>query len=765
VNSVTENMKNTGQYTISDLHKNIEELLSFTEIFLNSREVNRYLNGDNSQGSELLSESHLIRYLSRFHLSYGEFKQVSLIDEDNQFIFHFDATDPFSAAKLDSDILAHQSVIADQLKDTGSTHLKPTSYLLKTSRDKKLKLIVFRTFSPQHLISDNTFSRSMKFVTSVTVTELDIFQRYEKPNQISFNQELRIDVKPLARIMEISNEFTQNEFKIESSTISTNIKSKLVQLTLSLPETYLDDLLIPYRNAIISLVFNVSIFTFFILKLLIQKQIISPVIKLTKQIENTRRGINLELNTINRKDEIALLNNNYVLLFEELNKMAKTDSLTGLSNRVLFNAALRKTINQSVLNHTKSALLYIDLDNFKYVNDNYGHHVGDNLLIAFSQKLNSIFEHEHEHEHEHDIGLGTSRYEIARLAGDEFAILISNISNRETIALIAQRITELGISDFQVQEQNFEIKVSIGISICPDDSDDAEQLIKNADLAMYQVKKYGKNGYQFYSKDLDDQVNKSLKIETKLKKALYENDFYLMWMPIYDCRNGKVMGAEALLRTNALGSRNFGPTEFIPIAETSDLIKEIDYWVIESVIAKLKELLDEFDFDGVLAVNFSAWELKNIDFAKDVAQLIKKYDVPADQLEFEITETCLIADDSNASRILKELKDLGVRLSLDDFGTGYTAFNQLANYPVDTLKVDKTFIDAIGDASKKDKLLIDIIVELAALYSLDVIAEGVETKEQLDYVKKVGCNGVQGFYLSKPISWLEFVKIIPQKRV
>ncbi|MDV7104666.1 EAL domain-containing protein [Vibrio sp. TH_r3] len=758
VSAAAEKMKYTGQYTILDIHKNMQELLSLTEVFLNSSELIRYLNNDVTQQSSLVLESHFIRYLGQFRLSYGQFEKVSLLDGNNDFVFHYDVTDPFSRPQLDKDIINHQAAVARQLKATGSTYLNPASYLVRKEANDKITLLVFRTFSPQHLIADNTFSGSMKFVTAIAETTIDLTKRYKQPLQVSFGKGVTIDIEPVDRVMQLSESMLSNEVLEEGSHLVVRTASTLVKLEISLAKNYLHNLLTPYKQAIFSLIFGISMLTFFILKLLIQKQIISPVISLTKQVQNARNGQETALKRIDKKDEIALLNNNYVLLFDDLNKMAQSDSLTGLSNRSMFDKTLKRVIYHSAKNQTRSALLYIDLDNFKYVNDNYGHDVGDSLLKAFSQRLKVIFTPENLTEFE------IRDSELARLAGDEFAVLLVDIPHNEVVVSLAQKITELCSLGFSINEQYFDIKVSVGVAIYPDDAAEPETLLKNADSAMYQVKNFGKNGYQFYSQALAEQMNLHKKIESALKQALLDQSFYLVWMPTYDCKNGKVTGAEALLRSESTVLANIGPAEFIPVAEMTGLIKDIDYWVIESCIIKLKELIDKYHYTGVLAANFSAWELKNQSFSEDIGNLIEKYQIPPAQLVLEITETCLVSSEVNAKVVLNELKQLGIKLALDDFGTGYTAFNQLADYPVDILKVDRTFTNSIFESTTvNNKPLIDIIVELGFLYSLDVIAEGVETKEQLDYVRRLGCDRAQGFYMSKPISWQDFVQLMTER--
>jgi len=241
--------------------------------------------------------------------------------------------------------------------------------------------------------------------------------------------------------------------------------------------------------------------------------------------------------------------------------------------------------------------------------------------------------------------------------------------------------------------------------------------------------------------------------------ALQLNEFYLVYMPIYNCNSGSIEGCEVLLRVASTDLISYGPEEFIPIAEQSGLIKDIDYWVIESAIKQLSIWIEQLNFTGIFAINFSSWELKNPDFVDKVASLIERYNVPPSCIELEITETCFVPGDHRNIEMLSKLHNLGVMLSLDDFGTGFTAFSQLIDYPLDTLKVDRMFINAIDDMGGKDKPLVDIIVEIAKLYDLNVVAEGIETNTQLAHVRSLGCHQAQGFLLSKPLSKDDFIKL------
>ncbi len=757
VDTVAKEIQYTGEYIIDDILDDFVKQSTFLEIILEGQILLSCLANDLSEESAIVtSDVHLIGYLNELNFSYGSLKTMSLINENNQFIFHYDATDPFSTPKTDQYIDSHQNNVITQIKENGLDYINITSYFIRNDENNNVNLVVLYSFIPQHIYKKNTQLGERKLVTVVLETTIDIEKRYENPLLANFGEGTEVNIVPTGRATLLSDVPISSQVKEKNMVMTLHTENEVTALEITLPRSYLQKLLEPYQVIIFTLVLSLSIATFLLLKFLIQRQIIFPIVSLTKKVEEIIEGDRNKLTLLDGKGEVTLLNNSYALLLDKLNDMARIDGLTGLFNRFLFMESLERVVSYSAHNDTKSALFYIDLDNFKAINDHYGHHVGDNILITFSQRLTHLLKQSSIKE------LDQSSCDIARLAGDEFAVLVTNIPNNDAIVLIATSIIELCTKGYNAEGRNLDIKLSIGIAVCPDDGAGAEELLKHASATVYQVKGNGKNGYQFYSKQLDEQINRHAIVDSYLKKALYEEAFYLVWMPIYDCRTGEVVGAEALLRTNLPELESMGPAEFIPIAEETGLIKEIDYWVIESAIIKLKTLIGEYNFSGLLSVNFSAWELKNHFFAQDIALLLEKHQVPAHQLELEITETCLVSDDKKAKAILQELETLNIKLALDDFGTGYTAFNELANYPVDTLKVDRLFTNAIFDDQKKNnhRPLIDIVVELAFLYSLDVVAEGVETQEQLNYIRKLGCDRAQGFFLSKPILWEEFIELM-----
>lgn len=753
LSSLSAKLEYESHLIIDDVAKNMLELDSLTELFLNSAEVLRFLEDSKSNLSAYAMEAQLLRQIKSIKITYGKINSFSLIDSIGGTRFFFDVNDPFAIPKTSTTLQKHLSYLRQQINPTGSSQISPSSYELRQDEDNSYKFSIYRTFSPEQSLHDNTFSIESTLHTASIEVSLDPISRYLEPLKVMFDHNISMQIIPQKILHSFDDNVSHNITFNADNSISVHSHHQLLDLSILLPSSYIDSLLKPYLEATVILVLNITFITFFLLKYLIHRLIIRPVVSLTHKVEQAIQGDETVLEKVNNSNEVASLNNNYIELLDELNKLAKFDNLTGLANRYQFNLLIRNVIKTTITHNTKCALLYIDLDNFKKVNDVYGHHVGDLLLVTFSERLADSFSAD-------DVLInGEIRSQISRLAGDEFAVLLSGFPNTDTVAHAAQHVVDLCQHGFVVNNIKHDIKLSVGIAVAPEDATTPELLLMRADAAMYQVKKTGKNGFRFYSKKLDDELKRHSRIESEIRTALHENSFYLMFMPIYDCKTGYIVGAEALLRANSTELIKCGPAEFIPIAESSTLIREIDIWVLDSAIQKLKLLIDEYDFTGTMSVNFSASELKNPEFVNSVSKLIDHYSIPANQLEMEITETCLVTSHSDANEIamLTRLKKLGVHLSLDDFGTGYTAFNQLVNYPVDSLKIDRSFVNAIGQKDSDDKLLVDIIAELASIYKLTVVAEGVETVEQLRYINSLGCHRAQGYLMSKPLNWHDFL--------
>ncbi|MBO1255987.1 bifunctional diguanylate cyclase/phosphodiesterase [Alteromonas sp. 5E99-2] len=431
----------------------------------------------------------------------------------------------------------------------------------------------------------------------------------------------------------------------------------------------------------------------------------------------------------------------------KLDVMSNTDALTGLLNRRGLDNWVEK-YQHFLSKKTKLVMFYFDIDDFKKINDTYGHLVGDEILRGFCDKMSTIIEPHLKQRYS---------YAFCRLAGDEFALLVKDIRLADTAPIAKEMIQSLA-SPLVLSQHIIKLNVSLGIAASDASSKTFDALMVRADSAMYLAKKNGKNQFKLFDEQAASEMLFRKKIAENLKNAIEDNAFTLNFMPIFDTKTLVIVGCEILIRCKAKSLEGIGPDQFIPIAEQYDLIQTIDLWVLEStiqLIAQHQQALAQNTFK--FCINISALELKNKHFAKAIAGLLKKYSLAASFIELEVTETSLVEVDEISITILNELKQLGISLALDDFGTGYTAFSQLIRYPVDSLKIDKSFIDNLNCHTEAPKTTVNAILSIAKSYKLLTVAEGIESQSQIDYLKHHGCDRLQGFYLSKPLSWDEML--------
>lgn len=443
-------------------------------------------------------------------------------------------------------------------------------------------------------------------------------------------------------------------------------------------------------------------------------------------------------------------------LHEDVVRLAYFDDLTGLSNRSSFSQWLQRSLERARRDRTRLAMIYIDLDNFKQVNDRFGHSMGDRVLETFGERLGECLRTTDSY-----LQLVSSE-DVARLAGDEFVVVLQQVEGPRAAEIVSQRILAMFEGGFLVDHLNTAVTCSIGIALSEPGKVSAEALINNADAAMYRAKQKGKNRYEFFSSSIATMMQERHRIEAGLQEALDRQGFSLAFMPIYEARSLRIVAFEALLRCDTPKLAGIGPDKFIPVAETTGQIKRIDLWVLENAFAALRRLRADHDFEGTMCVNISALELRNRTFPSQVDYMLRKYGVSPKQVELELTETSEALYDHASLSTLEALKTLGVSLSLDDFGTGYTAFNQLMKFPVDCLKIDQSFVRCLFEQDNAKGEMVEIIKNLASLYSLRVVAEGVETRQQLDYLRKIGCNWLQGYLLSKPVGFEAITQLLEE---
>ena len=428
------------------------------------------------------------------------------------------------------------------------------------------------------------------------------------------------------------------------------------------------------------------------------------------------------------REELKSKLENITFLNEQLEHMAYHDGMTNLCNRQKFKMDFEHWLEHSKAKNEKFGLILLDLDNMKLINDAQGHGEGDEIICHAAEILKRFKKDD---------------LRVYRYGGDEFIVMMRNIISQDTI---------LNAGDLLLEVMNDEgIDFSGGIAICPDDGDNYSDLLKYADMAMFEAKRKGKNDVCFFQSIMRERFMEKIAIQTKLNTAVNENLFQLYYQPQFDVATNKLRGFEALLRWYDEDTGWISPEQFIPIAEETRLVIPLGDWILERAIKTLKEWIEDFDFDGIMSVNVSPVQLKKQTFLFDLIQLIKKYQIPTKNLEIEITEGVFIDNKNEVIDLLKQIRELGIGLSLDDFGTGYSSLSYLQMLPITTLKIDKSFIANITDAGGVEANITDSIISMVTKMGLDTIAEGVEKREQLDILKKINCKNIQGFLKGKPM--------------
>ncbi len=429
---------------------------------------------------------------------------------------------------------------------------------------------------------------------------------------------------------------------------------------------------------------------------------------------------------------------------EHLYRQAHFDPLTSLPNRLLFRDRLAQELANSVGSGSRGALLYIDLDHFKKVNDTVGHAAGDQLLQIVAQRLRACVK-------EGDT--------VARLGGDEFTVILRNVSDPEYASVVSERVIEALKIPISVAGRDHHVPASIGITLFPDDAQSVEQLMRNADGAMYLAKNRGRNRAVFFDRRL--MANRFDPTQSGLHRALRRREFSLYYQPQFNLADGSLVGIEALLRWESPRDGLRPPADIIPAAEASGLIVDIGGWVLEAACSQLALWREQGVSPGRLAVNVSVEQLKFAEFPRSVRRILDKHGIPPDLIEIEMTES--VFADEVAGGVLRQLADLGVRLALDDFGTGYSSLNYLRQHPIKVVKIDRSFLEDLP-MNPASATLAETIITMAHALGKEVVAEGVETEEQMQFLRERRCDHAQGFYLAHPMPAAEMTKVLQQRR-
>ncbi len=421
---------------------------------------------------------------------------------------------------------------------------------------------------------------------------------------------------------------------------------------------------------------------------------------------------------------------------KKLYHMAYYDALTDLPNKEMLTYHLNCTIGATKRNAGLIGVIFIDLDNFKYVNDTLGHSAGDELLKQMSNRLSLCLREEDS---------------ISRFGGDEFLMMVSNINSPENLQTITNRIMSVFKQPVLLQNIEYFISASAGVAVYPYDGEDSETLIKNADIAMYSAKTSGKNMCVYCTTDMKNDMMQKLKLTNSIYRALDRNEFSLNYQPQIKADTKEIIGFEALLRwrNNELGM--IRPDVFIPIAEQTGLIRSIGLWVFKTACEQFKVFESIFAKDLCMSINLSLEQLKETNIADKMHKIITEVGVDPNKLQIEITESTAFNEDPFVLQRLKNIKNLGIAISIDDFGKGYSSMNRLKTFPIDLLKIDMDFVHGISSKSQKDRAIINSIIQIANNLNIEVVAEGVETEEQFLYLRENGCDIIQGYYFYKPM--------------
>lgn len=447
--------------------------------------------------------------------------------------------------------------------------------------------------------------------------------------------------------------------------------------------------------------------------------------------------------TTSRKDA----ENHLVRVNKRMSRLAHSaehDPLTGLHNRLLLNDRINQGIALAQRHSVKVAVLFLDLDGFKHINDSLGHSIGDKLLRSVAQRL---------------LACVRSPDTVIRNGGDEFILVLQEMEQPNQAAITARRVLKALAAPHQIGELDLHVTASIGVSVYPEDGPDAETLIKNADTAMYQAKASGRKKFQFFTAQMNESAVERQSIEEGLRHALEHCEFRLHYQPKINVKSGAIVGAEALIRWDHPVRGQLSPSIFIPVAEETGLILPIGAWVLREACLQAQSWKDAGRSAGTMAVNVSAIQFSGESFLEDLFAVLKDTGLDPRSLELEVTESVLMKNAEVAVFILKAVRDIGIQVSIDDFGTGYSSLSYLRRFPIDSLKIDQSFLHKVH-AAPDDSIIVSAIIGMGKSIGLRVIAEGVETAEELAFLKANDCDEAQGYYFSRPVPAEDFVKLL-----
>ncbi|MCT7529347.1 EAL domain-containing protein [Aliarcobacter cryaerophilus] len=601
--------------------------------------------------------------------------------------------------------------------------LAERAYSISKMMEKKDDILLFRSLLVNAVANNN-------FLKAILVFDNDKLLLTTDPKIKSVDENLILsDIKTynekLSKITYLKGDiifFEQN-------------KQKSIDLIFLIDKEEINQYFIKNREEFFIYFGFLPIFGFFLFYIVFRKYITIPLEKLRQlayynnKIPKAFKIRELESIRHSMVDSFSRLENEK----KEFFLMARTDSLSGLANRNSLQEFLDRLIPTAKRKKKEFAFLFLDLDHFKTINDSLGHNIGDELLQKISGILKKV--------------LRPNDF-IARVGGDEFVLIIQDYKSNLELTNIIKRVQKQLSKPWVIQTHPVETTCSIGIAIFPQDGKDQISLMKSADIAMYEAKKHGRNQYHFFTKELNDKLLKIINLNKQMRIALKNGDYQLFYQPKVCLKDSKIIGVEALIRWIDKEKGFIPPSDFIPLAEENDFIIDLGDWIVEEALNQYLDWKNK-GIDIVMSINISAKQFLQNRFAENLIEKINSKKIEPNRIILELTEYILIDQNNSVYSTLRKLNEFGVSISLDDFGTGYSSLSYLKKYPIDYLKIDKSFID--DSCNSQGKVFIETIVKMGQTLNMKIVAEGVETQEQVEYLKSISCNLYQGYYFSKPI--------------
>ncbi|MCG8670821.1 MAG: EAL domain-containing protein [Pseudomonadales bacterium] len=726
--------------------------------------LQQYINANEAQRYSLFYKP-LVKWLQSFKASESEYLEIKVLLKDGYEDIHIIADGIKSPSTKDTAPQLYKSIKSRPLethvslaklpgKETGVALISTPLFSIDDSRKKilwgHLVLAMDLGFINEIPMSDSDGASPDLIISNNQ--GLAYFESNRALNEFSKRlSRSNIRTKHINRLIQTHHSgetILAVTYNIESNIYATGFISKN-KLTAGADE--LNKMVIMMT---IGIVITFAVVLFSVIRTLVTR----PIEKLNHYTQAMAEGDMANLIEIDQDDEVGELakafdsmRTNLKASTEQIEELAYYDTLTGLPNKITFLETIQHFLAHAEENSEVIAVLFFDLDNFKNINDGLGHDMGDQLLLEVSNRLKDCIRATDIMERATNLPAETQSHLIARMGGDEFTLVLSQINTIEEASKVAVRILSKLSQPFILTDHEIYIGASIGIACYPHDGNTPEMLLKHADIAMYEAKARGKNNFQYFDHKMNEPVSERLALESSMRAALENHEFRIVFQPRVPLNSTNRYEFEALIRWQHPEKGFISPGLFIPVAEETGFIQHVGDWMLEQACAQIKRWLQAGYEDVVVSINLSPVQFNYGSPSNSVRNTLSKYDLHPKHLELEITESGLMQNENTAANILNALKEIGVSIALDDFGTGYSSLAYLLRFPIDTLKIDRAFIRNLTK-NKQAVLVLKTITELAKSLELETVAEGVETEDQLDIVQSMGCHTIQGFLFAKPSS-------------